>query len=115
MKKLDEKSQTIVVANYKLDWFTLFNSTSCDDSIFTNKMYMQISDNTMTLFLLKMGGAGSREMTVLAKEIWEFGLSQKITITAKNLPGKLNVRADWASRNFQDFSEWLLSPRCFKW
>ena len=105
MKKLDEKSQTIVVGNYKLNWFTLFNSTSCDASIFTNKIYMQISDNTTTLFLLKMGGTRSREMTALAKEIWEFGPSQKIIITAKNLPGKLNVRADWTSRHFQDFSE----------
>ena len=58
-----------------------------------------------------MGGTRSREMTALAKEIWEFALSQKITITAEYLPGKLNVKADWASRNFQDSSECLLSPK----
>ena len=50
-------------------------------------------------------------MTALAKEIWEFALSQKIIITAEYLPGKLNVRADWVSRNFQDSSEWVLSPK----
>ena len=47
-----------------------------------------------------MGGTGSREMTALAKEIWELALSQKIIVTAEYLPGKLNVRTDWAFRNF---------------
>ena len=47
-----------------------------------------------------MGGTASREMTALAKEIWELALLQKIIITAEYLPGKLNVRADWASKNF---------------
>ena len=30
-------------------------------------------------------------------------------LTVEYLLGRLNVRADWASRNFQDSSEWLLS------
>lgn len=38
----------------------------------------------------------------------------KIIIIAEYLPGKLNVRANWSSRNFQDFSEWLLSPKMFQ-
>ena len=56
----------------------------------------------------------------ISKEIWEFALSMETMITAEYLPGRLNVRADWASRNFQDPSEWLLFPRvfqdiCVKW
>ena len=31
-----------------------------------------------------------------------------------NLPGRLNTEADWASRHFQDSSEWLLSTRLFR-
>ena len=61
-----------------------------------------------------MGGTGSREMTALAKEIWELALSQKIIITAEYLPGELNVRANWASRNFQESSRWLLAPKVFQ-
>ena len=38
MQKLDGKSQTNVVGNYKLDKFTLLNSTSGDASIFTNEI-----------------------------------------------------------------------------
>ena len=36
--KIDTKSQTKVMGNYKLDRFILFNSTSCDTSILTNKI-----------------------------------------------------------------------------
>ena len=76
--------------------------------------HFQVDKTAVLSYLMKMGGTGSREMTALAKEIWEFALPQKIIITAEYLPEKLNVRADWASRNFQDFSEWLLSPKVFQ-
>ena len=38
MQKLDGKSQTNVVGNYKFDRFNLLNSRSSDTSIFTNKI-----------------------------------------------------------------------------
>ena len=38
MQKLDGKSQTNVVENFKLDRFPLLNSTSRNASIFTNKV-----------------------------------------------------------------------------
>ena len=53
-------------------------------------------------------------MIVLAKEIWDFALHREIMITAEYLPGILNVKADQASRFFQDSSEWLLSPKIFR-
>ena len=64
--------------------------------------------------LVKLGGAQNREIAILAKEIWDFALSRKITITAEYLPGRLNTEADWASRHFHDSSEWLLSPGLFR-
>ena len=74
------------------------------------------SANTSTAlsYLMKMGWTGSREMTAMAKEIRGFTLSQKIIVTTEYLPGKLNMRADWASRNFPDSSKWLLSPKVFQ-
>ena len=63
------------------------------------------------------GGRGftqNKEMIAISKEIWEFVLSKGIMITAEYLSGRLNVSADWASRNFQDSSKWLLSPRVFQ-
>ena len=76
--------------------------------------HFQVDNTTAQSCLIKMGGTGSREMTALAKEIWESALSQKIIITAEYLPGKLNVRADWGSRKFLDSSEWLLPPKAFQ-
>ncbi|XP_057299486.1 uncharacterized protein LOC130630105 [Hydractinia symbiolongicarpus] len=61
-----------------------------------------------------MGGTKDPCLTQLSKDLWTFLLSKQITITAEHLPGKLNVKADWMSRNFVDSSEWLLDPRIFK-
>ena len=38
MQKSDGKPLTLILGNYKLDRFTLVSSTSCDASIFTNKI-----------------------------------------------------------------------------
>ena len=38
----------------------------------------------------------------------------EIMLTAEYLPGRLKVSKDWAFRNFQDSSEWLLSPGVFQ-
>ena len=69
-------------------------------------------------YLMKMGGGGGgtqkKEMIAIYKEIWAFALSKGIMITAEYLPGRLNVRADLAFRNFQNSSKWLLSPRVFE-
>ena len=46
MQKLDGKSQANVVGNYKLDTFTLINSTSGDASIFTNKISATTASGT---------------------------------------------------------------------
>ena len=76
-------------------------------------VHFQIDNMTALSYLMKMGGTVNREMIPLSKEIWNFAISKEITITAEYLPGKLNIRADWASRHFQDSSEWLLSPKVF--
>ena len=65
-------------------------------------------------YLMKMGGTQNKEMIAIYKEIWAFALSKGIMITAEYLPGRLNVRADLAFRNFQNSSKWLLSPRVFE-
>ena len=71
-------------------------------------------------YMMKMGGTQNKKMIAISKEIWEFALPEETMITAEYLLGRLNVRADWACRNFQDPSERLLFPRvfqeiCVKW
>ena len=78
-------------------------------------IHFQVDNMSALSYLMKMGGVTqNKEMIAISKEIWEYALSKGIMITAEYLLGRLNVRSDWASRNFQDSSEWLLSPRVFQ-
>ena len=74
-------------------------------------VHFQVDDMIALSYLMKIEGTQNKEMIFISKEIWEFTMSKEIMLTAEYLPGRLNVRVDWASRNFQDSSEWLLSPR----
>ena len=76
-------------------------------------IHLQI-DNTCALsYLLKMGGTHNMQMLKLSKEIWEYLFHKQITITAEYLPSKLNVEADWESRNINNSSEWHLLKSVF--
>ena len=59
------------------------------------------------------GGTHKKDLLDLSKQIWGYLQLKKITITAEHLPGHLNVTADWESRNFQDKTDWKLSPEVF--
>ena len=48
-----------------------------------DKAHFQRDNMTALSYLVKMGGTRNREMATLAKEIWDFALSRKITITAE--------------------------------
>ena len=48
-------------------------------------------------------------------EIWEFCIKRRVYILATHIPGKENVIADLASREFQDSHEWMLSLEVFKY
>ena len=71
-------------------------------------------DNMAALsYLMKMGGTKNQELTAISKEIWQYLLKRKITITAEYLPGSMNVEADRESRQTRDSSEWKLNPTIF--
>ena len=58
----------------------------------------------------KDGGTHNKDPLGLSKQIWDYLHSKKITTTAEYLPVHLNVTADWESHDFQDKSDWKLSP-----
>ena len=76
-------------------------------------IHVQMDNKIALSYLVKMGGTHNKDLLVLSIQIWNYLQSKKITITAKYLPGHLNVTADWESRNFQDKSDWKLSPEVF--
>ncbi|XP_070570048.1 uncharacterized protein [Ptychodera flava] len=49
-----------------------------------------------------------------SKEMWNYCLTNTITIIAEHIPGVQNVLADWESRNVEDSSSWRLDPMIFK-
>ena len=52
-------------------------------------------------------------MIHITKRIWSYLLHNKIDLNVEYIPSKLNVEADWESRNWKDSSEWKLNPQIF--
>ena len=73
------------------------------------------SDSTSAIaYINNMGGIASFQMDQLAMEIWQWCLAREIFISASFIPGVLNVRADFSSRNFSDSTEWMLKRVLFE-
>ncbi|PFX18469.1 Gag-Pol polyprotein [Stylophora pistillata] len=73
-----------------------------------------MDNSTAVAYLNKRESTKSPTLAQLALEIWTLCLSRNIWITAKHLPGVLNVEADLASRNFNNRTEWTLDKTTFK-
>ncbi|XP_057296294.1 uncharacterized protein LOC130625258 [Hydractinia symbiolongicarpus] len=71
-------------------------------------VHIQADNMTALSYLLKMGGTKNLTMIKIAKEIWDFLLLHKITITAEYLPGCLNIKADWESRHTEQNGSFVL-------
>ena len=74
-----------------------------------------LMDNTTAIsYLLKMGGTKNLTLLEIAKEIWQYLLPKRITLTAEYIPSLLNKGADYQSRNVSDLTEWKLSETIFR-
>ncbi len=56
----------------------------------------------------------SPSLVSLAMEVWTFCLSRQIWVTARHVPGVSNIEADFASRNFNNRTEWTLDKMIFQ-
>ena len=77
-------------------------------------IHLRIDNMTALSYLLNMGGTQNKHLIKISKEIWGYLIERKIHLTAEYIPSLSNQTADWASRNFQDSSEWKLCPTVFK-
>lgn len=73
-----------------------------------------MDNSTAVAYINKKGGTRSSQLAALALEIWAYCLSRHIWITAKHLPGQLNMEADYASRHFNNRTEWMLNHSIFQ-
>lgn len=78
-------------------------------------IHLKMDNTTAVTYVNKMGGTKSPILTNIAKDLWEYCLERKITLTAEHLPGSLNQTADWESRNVSTMSinSWRLNPKIF--
>ena len=73
-----------------------------------------MSDNTTAIsYINKQGGSHSMSLNDIAVQIWLLCVEYGMHISAAHIPGKHNIFADIASRQFQDAAEWMLDPHIF--
>ena len=74
-----------------------------------------LMDNTTAVsYINKRGGTHSPTLASLALEIWNFCISRRIWITARHVPGVTNIEADFASRHFNNRTEWTVDKMVFQ-
>jgi len=73
-------------------------------------IHVRVDNMTTMAHINRMGGTRSPTLIAITKDLWQYCLSNKITITAEHLPGVLNTIADRWSRVFLDRSNWKLDP-----
>ena len=64
-------------------------------------------------YINKKGGTHSRKLSTLALDLWNWCIQRSITVHAEHVPGRMNVKADYESRHFNDSSDWKLDPSLF--
>ena len=75
---------------------------------------LMLDNTTATVCINKMGGTHSVVCNDLAQNIWQWATSRSIWLSAAYVPGSENHVADFKSRNFEDNTEWSLSPILFQ-
>ena len=72
-----------------------------------------LMDNTTAVAYIKNMGGREMKLNQLSNTIWTWALQKRIWLSASHIPGKLNVTADYNSRNFNDRTEWSLHQSVF--
>ena len=70
-------------------------------------VHLQVDNNIVLSYFLKMGGTVSKELIQLSIDIWQFLFAHQIMITAEYLPSSLNVTADWEQPEIDLFASRL--------
>ena len=75
---------------------------------------VRVDNSTAVTYINKMGGTHSLECNIIAQEIWDVCINNSVMLRASHIPGKYNIEADYASRNFNDDIEISLKSNDFK-
>lgn len=75
---------------------------------------LEMDNTTAVAYVNRRGGTQSPTLSLLALELWSFLITRGSWVTARHLPGVLNVEADTASREFNAHTEWMLRKDVFR-
>ena len=77
-------------------------------------VHLRVDNTTVVAQINKMGHTRSRDLLLVAKELWQYCIKGSITMIVEHLPGVQNTVADQQSRMHGDVSNWQLNPKCFR-
>jgi len=72
------------------------------------------TDNKSNAANLMRGGGRTKDLTLVAREVWQFLRERSCTLSAAYHPGSINVLADNLSRREKDTNDWCLHPDLFR-
>ena len=82
--------------------------------IIRKKHVQVLTDNTCAVsYISNMGGSRSPDCNDITRQIWMWGKENAVWISVSHIPGIKNTEADVLSRQFNDRTEWKLSPDIF--
>ena len=78
--------------------------------------HVQIQSDNMTAVtgINKQGSTHSTRCNSITRQIWLWAIDKQLWLSAAHCPGVLNVKADAASRLFNDNTEWMLKRSLFR-
>jgi hypothetical protein len=103
-------------ATAHINWLELYACFLAIKSFASNLREVHIAlklDNTCAIHYINNQGGTVECLNDLAKDMWLWCKSRKLTITASHIPGVDNKLADFNSRNFKDNTEWSLKKEVF--
>lgn len=77
------------------------------------QILIKLDNVTAVAHINRMGGTKSKLLNHLVKQIWDWCQIHQISLVAEFIPGALNTRADWESRNQEDSGDWMLDKSVF--
>ena len=77
-------------------------------------IHLQMDHIVALSYLVKIGVTQNKVLSDLSKEIWDYLLAKRITITTEYLPGALNKETNFQLRVVRDSSKWKLDYKFFQ-
>jgi len=106
---VEEQNQHI---NY-LELLAAFMALRAFNDHIVGKHVHLLMDNTAAISYINNMGGKIQKLNNLVVDIWNWCHIRRIWLSASYIPGITNTKADFASRNFDDRSEWSLNTNVF--